>query len=590
MKISETKHPIALFFSLSREKGKIVAASVCLLIATLLHLAFAYFAGAMVDTTMSSMAGVKKFDAMMPRMTQESLMILVTITVVVVVVFSCLEYAWFSSLGEKAAALLREAVFGNLVELPMRFFQNHRGGELSSHAMADVMLLQEFWIHELRLFLKNSLLVLGGLGMMFFLAPKLALIALGSLPLVAVISIWLGKKIRWRTALASDELARSSVVVEEAIRGISSIKTYTNETWEKSRYARALTAYLDAAKGAAWVRAMFISTAILFVLLVMVLLMYIGSSDIAAGKLTPGELTSFLMGLGFVGSSGGGLAELFAKMHRVGGASERLVSILLEEPEDVSAAADDGVKIKGRVEFKDLSFRYESRKDVLVLDKLNIAVEPGESVALVGPSGSGKSTIVALLFRLYEPTGGAIFIDGKDARDFSLHELRSQMALVPQEIMLIGGTILENIAYGRPGATRDEIENAMRLARVDEFVDSLPDGVETVVGDRGMQLSGGQRQRVAIARAILRDPAILILDEATSSLDAENETAVQEALDEVMRGRTTFVIAHRLGTTANVDHTVVLAEGRVIEQGSRESLLEKDGLYKLLWDAGDNSK
>ncbi len=588
MKLSEPKHPIALFFSLSQEKGKIAAASVCLLVATLLHLVFAYFAGALVDTTMSTMVGVSDFDAMMPDMTRKTLMIGVTVTVFIVVAFSCLEYAWFSSLGEKAAGRLREGVFANLVELPMSFFQDHRGGELSSHAMADVVLLQEFWIHELRLFLKNSLLVLGGLALMFFLAPKLAVIALSALPVVALISVWLGKRIRHKTALASDELARSSVVVEEAIRGIAGIKTYTNETWEKARYSKALQAYLDAAKGAAWVRAIFISTAILFVLLVMVTLMWIGSGDIEAGRLTPGELTSFLMGLGFVGSSGGGLAELFAKMHRVGGASERLVSILLEEPEQVGDKGNEK-KIKGRVEFKDVSFRYQSRKDVQVLDKLNISVNEGESVALVGPSGSGKSTIVSLLFRLYEPDSGTILIDGKDSREYSLHELRSQMALVPQEIMLIGGTILENIAYGRPNATREEIENAMHLARVDEFVDSLPDGIETIVGDRGMQLSGGQRQRVAIARAILRDPAILVLDEATSSLDSKNETAVQEALKEVMCGRTTFVIAHRLGITEHVDNTVVLSGGQIIEQGSRETLLENDGLYRLLWEAGENN-
>lgn len=588
MKLSEPKHPIELFFSLSQEKGKIAVASVCLLIATLLHLVFAYFAGAIVDTTMSTMVGVKEFDAMMPEMTRESLMLVITVTVFVVVIFSCLEYAWFSALGEKAATRLREEVFGNLVELPMVFFQNNRGGELSSHAMADVVLLQEFWIHELRLFLKNTLLILGGLAMMLFLAPKLALIALGALPVVAFFSIWLGKKIRSRTAKVSDELARSSVVVEEAIRGISAIKTYTNESWEKARYGKALKAYMDAAQGAAWVRGIFISTSILLVLLVMVALMWIGSGDIATGRLTPGELTSFLMGMGLVGSSGGGLAELFAKMHRVAGASERLVSILLEEPEKVNAEGDRQ-KIKGAVEFKDVSFRYESRKDVQVLDGLNISVDTGESVALVGPSGSGKSTIVSLLFRLYDPTSGSILIDGKDIREFSLHELRSQMALVPQEIMLIGGTILENVAYGRSGATREEIEHAMKLARVDAFVSTLPDGIETVVGDRGMQLSGGQRQRVAIARAILRDPAILVLDEATSSLDSENETAVQEALDEVMRGRTTFVIAHRLGTTANVDHTVVLSEGQIIEQGSREELLKSDGLYRVLWEAGENN-
>jgi len=591
MKLSQSKHPLTLFFSLSRERGRIAAASLCLLVATLLHLVFAYFAGAMVDTTMTTFHIVKNFDAMIPGMTRKTLMISVTITIFIVVVFSCLEFAWFSSLGERAAARLREKVFGNLIELPMSFFQNHRGGELSSHAMADVMLLQEFWIHELRLFLKNILLIIGGLAMMFYLASKLALIALTVLPVVALFSLFLGKKIRRKTTRAADELARSSVVVEEAIRGIAGIKTYTNEVWEKSRYGKALQAYLDAAKGAAWVRGIFISTAILFVLLVMVVLMWIGSGDIATRTITPGEFTSFMMALGFVGTSGGGLAEMVAKLHRVAGASERLVSILSEKPEIVAEQkpkAGPTQPIRGKVEFRDVSFFYESRKEVTVLNHLNISVEPGDSVALVGPSGSGKSTIVSLLFRLYDPSSGGIFIDGKDSREYSLHELRSQMALVPQEVMLIGGSILENIVYGRPGASRERIDQAMHLARVDEFVAALPDGLQTVVGDRGMQLSGGQRQRVAIARAILRDPAILVLDEATSSLDSKNEIAVREALEEVMRDRTTFVIAHRLGTTANIDHTVVLSEGNVVEQGSRERLLEKDGLYRLLWDMGEN--
>ena len=585
MSLQNSTHPISLFLSLSREKGCVALATVCMGLATILHLLFAWFAGGLVDGTMLARKGLEKVDAMMPEWSVDRVCLTMMATVLVVVFLSWIEYAWYTAAGEKAATSLRKQVFENLIELPMAFFHRHRGGELASHTMSDVMLLQEFWIHDLRLILKSSLLILGGMLMMFFLSVKLALVAVTAFPAVAIFSMLLGRKIRKKTSRATDELAKSSVVVEEAIRGIAGIKTHTNEVWEKDRYARTLTDYVSTANSAGRARAAFICTAILIVFLVMVFLMWFGSKEISQGRLSPGEFTSFMFALGFVGSSGGAMAELFAKLHRVSGASERLVLILSEKPEPVAADTDPR-RIEGKVEFRDVCFSYESRKDVPVLQEVSLKVSPGETIALVGPSGSGKSTIVSLLFRLYEPGSGEILIDGRNSSDFSLHELRSQMALVPQEIMLIGGTIWENIEYGRPDADREEIRQAAQLALVDDFVKDLPDGYETRVGDRGMQLSGGQRQRVAIARAILRDPAILVLDEATSSLDSQNEIAVQDALDEVSKNRTTFVIAHRLATVAKADRIVVLADGKVVQEGVGKDLANDDGLFRLLSEIG----
>ncbi len=576
MKRSNASNPLKLFLSLSRDKGLVVGASIALIIATLLHLAFAYMAGGLVDTTMDQGPGLGKVEPMVPGRTISEMCVILVTLVFVVVAFSWMEYAWFTSCGERAISRLRRNVFSNLVKLPMNFFHRNRGGELSSHTLADVMLLQEFWVTDLRLILKSVLLIAGGVAMLFFLSVKLALVAIIAFPLVAAFSAFLGRKIRGKTTAASEELARSSVVVEEAIRGILSIKTFSKENWERDRYVATMENYVARAEASGRARAAFISVAILTVLLICVFLMWFGSSEIAAGRLTPGEFTSFMFALGFVGSSSGSLAEYFAKFHRVSGASDRLVEILEEEPEPVEETAV-AQKFRGRVEFDDVHFAYETRRDAPVLQGLDLTVEAGESVALIGSSGVGKSTIISLLFRLYDTENGEIRIDGRNIQDFSLFELRSQMALVPQEVMLIGGTIRENIAYGRDGATEAEIDEAADLAKVSEFVEELPDGFDTRVGDRGMALSGGQRQRVAIARAILADPAILILDEATSSLDSENEVAVREALDEVMKERTTFVIAHRPASLENVDRIVALADGKVVENGSREELAERFG-------------
>lgn len=405
----------------------------------------------------------------------------------------------------------------------------------------------------------------------------------GTLALIAVVAVFFGRQVRKFSRRAQDQVAVSTTILDETMMAIASVKSYVNEFYEIARYGKSTEAIRDINIRAGIFRAGFISFIIFCIFGSIVFLVWKALQFQHAGEITPGQLTTILIFAVFIGASIGGIAEQYSQVQKAVGATERVLDIVEEEPEKINQRTGQAKRLDGKVEFNSVRFSYPSRKDVEVLQKISFEAKPGQTIAIVGPSGSGKSTIAQLLLRFYDPENGIISFDGKDARDFDLAELRENMAIVPQDVLLFGGSIRENIAYGKPNASQSEIEEAARKANALEFIDGFPEKFGTVVGDRGIQLSGGQRQRIAIARAVLKDPSILILDEATSSLDSESERVVQEALDKLMVGRTSFVIAHRLSTIRNADKIIVIEKGRVVEAGTHDELMQiENGLYRSL--------
>ncbi|MEM7387896.1 MAG: ABC transporter transmembrane domain-containing protein [Verrucomicrobiota bacterium] len=498
-----------------------------------------------------------------------------------------METTWFAEVAECALGDLRIAAYQHLVTLPMRFFDRHRAGELSSRLLSDLSLIQEFWVYDIRMILRYGTMALGGVFMMFVSSPRLACIVGVVVPLVVLCAVWLGKHIRRLATHAQDELARSGAVVDETFQAIGNVKAFGNEAYEVKRYGTVIHRFLKPAVRSARFRALFVCSIVLILMMTVVWIMWYGSLRIQAGHLSPGEFTRFMFYLAFAGSSGGTLAEIFSKFQKTLGANQRIAEILEEGPEDVlSEDPSPGFQLPTSVEvaFESVYFAYPEKPEAPVLKNLTFRIEPGQRVALVGASGAGKSTVVALLLRFYDPVSGTIRMNGKPLDDRSLPELRSHLAFVPQETLLLGGTVAENIAYGKSGANSEAIRNAARAAHAHEFITRLPEGYESVLGDRGSGISGGQRQRIAIARAILKDAPFLILDEATSSLDSESESQVQAALNALKHGRTTLIIAHRLSTVREADQILVLDKGELIESGTHDQLYLQGGAYRALCD------
>jgi ATP-binding cassette subfamily B protein len=414
------------------------------------------------------------------------------------------------------------------------------------------------------------------------ISPRLSLVMVSTFPVLMLVAVFLGRKVRRVSREAQDRLAESATVVEETLQGIANVKAFTNENYEVQRYGAGLNAYLDATLRGVRRRAGLVAFIILGIFGSITFVMWYGATLMQAGRLSHGQLTTFTLYTLFVGGAVSSFAEVFSQLQRVLGAQERVQELLHETGEPAGDAAAQ-VRFRGDVEFAGVSFTYPSRPDLPVLRDLTLAARAGEKIALVGPSGAGKSTIVSLLLRFYEPDAGRILIDGADAQTLSLSTVRGNMAIVPQEVLLFGGSIRDNIAYGRPGATEEQILQASRRAHCHEFITRFPEGYATLVGERGVKLSGGQRQRIAIARALLKDPAILILDEATSSLDSESEALIQEALAELLIGRTSFIIAHRLSTVRQCDRICVIEQGTLIESGTHAELMEHpNGIYRRL--------
>jgi ATP-binding cassette subfamily B protein len=488
----------------------------------------------------------------------------------------------FAKASERALASLRRETFSRIIRLPMATLGARRVGELASRLANDVESMRETLVVTIPQAIRHSVILVGGTVVVFFLSVKLALFMMATIPVVLVLIAVFGTRIRKLTRKAQDDLAASQVVVDESLQGIISVKAFCNEAYEIARYDRRLGSYLGAAIKAALPRASFIAFIIFCFSVALVAVTWFAAKMVASGEMDHRRLANFGIFSGLIGASFMQMSELITQIQRTLGATERVREILADECEET--ASDAAVeRLNGDIAMEGVSFSYPTRPDALVLQDFNLSMKAGQRVALVGPSGSGKTTTVSLLFRFYEPTAGRILFDGKPAGEMRLQTLRKNLALVPQEVLLFGDSIRENIAYGRPGASDEEIREAARQANAHEFIEKLPNGYETQVGDRGTQLSGGQRQRIAIARAILADPAILILDEATSSLDAESERLVQGALDKLMENRTSIIIAHRLSTVRRCDQILVLSAGTVIERGTHEELVGNAGsLYATL--------
>jgi ABC transporter fused permease/ATP-binding protein len=501
-------------------------------------------------------------------------------------IFSFMRVYLFTYVGEHALADMRKEVYRKMIMMPMNFFAQRRVGELSSRISADLSQIQDAVTGMLAEILRGLLTLIIGMVLIFVLSPALAGLMLSVLPVIVVVGVLFGKRIRKLSRNTQDQLADSNIIVQETLQGISNVKSFTNEWYEIGRYTRSLQDAVKMAINNGRFRGLFVSFILMSIFGTIILVVWYGTTLVQHGALTFGGLTAFVVYTAFVGGSMAGFADLYSQLQKTLGATQRVREILRDETEPVTIV-DEPVqeknKLQGAVTFDHVAFSYPSRKEVHILKDVSITAAPGEQIAIVGPSGAGKSTIAALLLRFYEPDDGRLLFDGKPADNIPLTELRKQMALVPQDVMLFGGTIKENITYGKPGATQAEIEEAARKANAHDFITSFPEGYETIVGERGIKLSGGQRQRIAIARAILKDPVILVLDEATSSLDSASESVVQEALDNLMKNRTSFVIAHRLSTIRNADKIIVLDEGHVVESGSHQELLaQEDGLYKSL--------
>lgn len=496
-------------------------------------------------------------------------------------IFSFFRVYLFVQVVENSLADLRKELYAHLVRLPMSFFSQQRVGELNSRISSDVSSLTETFTTSIAEFIRQVILIVGGVIFLAFISWKLTLIMLAVVPVVAILAIFFGRKIRKISRATQDKLAESNTIVEETLAGIASVKAFTNEAFEILRYGKSMKNVVGNAMKGAVARGLFASFVILCLFGAIVLVIWAAMQEVQSG-LDIHKVFEFILYSVFIGASIGGIAELYASIQRAIGATERIFEILDEKGED-SKVKNQNSRVKGSVEFQQVTFSYPSRKEVTVLNHLNLQANPGQTIAIVGPSGSGKSTLVQLLMRFYDPDSGKVLVDGKDSREYLLSELRGNMAVVPQDVLLFGGTIHENISYGKPGASDAEIEAAARQANAFDFITSFPEKFKTVVGERGIKLSGGQRQRIAIARAVLKDPSILILDEATSSLDSESERLVQEALDKLMEGRTSFVIAHRLSTVRKADNILVLDKGVIRESGTHEELMKvENGLYRSL--------
>lgn len=501
-------------------------------------------------------------------------------------IFSYFRINWFVEVAEKGLADIRRDTYHKLITLPMNFFSQRRVGELNSRLSADLSQIQDAITTTLAEMIRQIIIFTGGIILLVLVSGKLTLMLLAVLPVMVVIAVVFGRFIRKLSRQAQDRLAESNTIVEETLQGISNVKAFVNEAFEVGRYNKSIREVVKLAMRGAKFRGVFASFIVFCLFGTIVSVVWYGSHLVQAGEISLSSMFTFILLSTFVGAAMGSFPELYATMQKAFGASERVLEILAEENEPISMIDDDNSvkeKIAGDLEFRNVVFSYPSRKEITVLNGVSFTAKMGEKVAIIGPSGAGKSTMAGLILRFYEAQHGQLLFDGKPSTDFSLTDIRNQVAIVPQDVLLFGGTIRENIAYGRLNSSEDEILKAAKRANAHDFITGFPEGYDTLVGERGVKLSGGQRQRIAIARALLKDPAILILDEATSSLDSESERLVQEALEELMKNRTSIIIAHRLSTIREADKIVVLEKGKVVESGSHAELMKNEqGLYRYL--------
>jgi ABC-type multidrug transport system fused ATPase/permease subunit len=562
-----------IFKYAEKHRWKYFLGLIFLILTSATALAFPKFMGMLVDC-------VNKKDMALANRIAIGLMLILVLQSV----FSYFRIYLFVNFTENTLANLRLKLYTNIIKLPMSFFSQKQVGELNSRISNDISQISDLLATTIAEFLRQFILIIGSFILLATINIKLTLMMVSIVPLVGVAAVIFGKFIRKYSKKIQDQVAESQTIVIESMQGISVVKAFANEWYEIIRYKGKINEVVKTAIKGGQFRGFFASFIIVCLFGTIVAVVWYGVTLSIAGEITVGELFTFILYSSYVGASSGGIAELYSQIQKSIGATERVFELLDETPEKINSNEVPIIeKIRGEVTFKNVAFTYPSRKEIQVLKDVNFTASFGQKIAIVGPSGAGKSTISSLLLRFYDIDNGQILIDGKNIYDYDLENLRGNMSIVPQDVILFGGTIRENIAYGKPNATEAEIMQAAKQANAYQFVEGFPEKFETIVGERGIKLSGGQRQRIAIARALLKNPSILILDEATSSLDSESEKLVQEALETLMKGRTSIIIAHRLSTIRNADIILVLNNGVISEQGTHQELLEiENGIYKNL--------
>ena len=495
-----------------------------------------------------------------------------------------LRYYLVTRLGERVVADIRKAVFDRMIGMSPAFYEKIMTGEVLSRITTDTTVILSVIGSSISIAARNALILLGGMALLFVTSPKLAALVLLMVPVIIVPIVLMGRRLRTLSRENQDWIANSSGNASETLLSVQAVQAYTHEAPSRRRFADVTERAFLSARSRIRVRAVMTVVVIALAFAGVVGVLWIGARDVRAEAMSVGELVQFVIYAVMVAGAVGALSEIWGELQRAAGATERLVELLGAEDSVIDPAAPAALPepVQGRVGFENVVFHYPSRPGQAALDGVSLTVEPGETVALVGPSGAGKTTVIQLLLRFYDPQSGRVTIDGMDLRDLARADFRSHIALVPQEPVIFAATAAENIRFGRPGATDAEVEDAARAAAAHDFLAALPEGYQTQVGERGVMLSGGQKQRIAIARAILRDAPILLLDEATSALDAESERLVQDAVERLSRDRTTLVVAHRLATVKKADRILVFDGGRIVADGTHDSLVAEDGLYARL--------
>ena len=526
-----------------------------------------------------------------PDLVNSYFAVLILIGLVLAIASSC-RYYFVIWLGERIVADLRKDVFDNVTRLSATFFDTARSGEIVSRLTADTTQIKSAVGATASLALRNTLLGIGAVTMMIYTSPWLSLFVVGAIPLIILPIIMFGRRVRKRSREAQDTLAEATAYASESIGAVSTMQSYTNENNVRTGFGKAVDFAFDAARLAIRTRALLTGFAIFLILSSVVAVLWVGANNVLEGTMSPGTLSQFLLYAVFAAGAFGALSEVWGELSQAAGSAERLIELLNTQSEITAPENPTPLPqvVQGKMSFDAVEFRYPTREEHAALEEFSLTINPGESVAIVGPSGAGKSTVFSMLLRFYDPQSGRIELDGVPLVSIDPEALRDQFAVVPQESVIFASSVADNISYGREDADRQTIISAAKAANAHDFISNLPEGYDTPLGERGVTLSGGQRQRLAIARAILRDAPILLLDEATSALDAESEKLVQDALDRLMQGRTTIIIAHRLATILKADRIIVMDKGRIIEEGTHKSLIAKKGVYaglaKLQFEAG----